>query len=292
VKRLSSALICILLAVPVIASAGEYSADQVLSFTRHLIAKKEYYRALVELRRLRSYYPEYITPLSFQVTEQYLLFRGKQFSTILGTRAGAAAGPLDIAADSLFKCDAAIAMANYGAFEKTLSRWTPGAEPFLDLCLKKRRLYAYLMERRYNEASQMFASGTMDEFAAYRDLVDRPRAGFSHEKKPWLSAVLGIIPGMGYVYSEEYGTGIFAFLLITVDVIMTYFAFRTHNDVIGYFTGTMGCFFYAGSIAGGYLAARRFNTRLSSAGGDSLSDRLMFGRDREKIMERHGIGKE
>ena len=201
-------------------------------------------------------------------------------------------GPLAAAADSLFKSDASIAIEDYARLETALSAWHAGAEPFLDLCLKKRRLFAYLMERRYNAAAGLFGDGAPAEFAAYRDLVEQARSGLSYEKKPWLSAVLGIIPGMGYLYSGDYGAGIFAFLLISVDVIMTYFAFRTHNDIIGYFTGVMGGFFYAGSIAGGYLAARRFNTKLSGETGGSLAGAMRFDRDREELLKRHGIGRE
>ncbi len=290
-KRVYPALIFLVLAVPALAGAGEYSPDRILSFTRHLVSQNEHYRALLELRRLHAYYPEYLAPLSFLVTERYLLFRGGQFTDILRAGAGAG-GPLAAAADSLFKSDAAIAMADYARLETALAAWPAGTEPFLDRCLKKRRLFSCLVRRKYGEAAGLFNEGAPAEFAAYRDLVDRARAGLIYEKKPWLAAVLGIIPGMGYVYAGDYGTGIFALLLISVDVLMTYFAFRTRNDVIGYVTGAMGCFFYAGSIAGGYLSARRFNTRLSGETGGSLAGTMRFDGDREELLERHGIGKQ
>jgi hypothetical protein len=210
---------------------------------------------------------------------------GKQYSTILNKPADQA-GSLFRATDSIFKCDSAALIADYGKLENSLSSWHSGVDPFLDHCFKKRRIFAFLLERRYAEASE-FSAGT--EFSAYRELIAQARSGFSYEKKPWLSAVLGIFPGMGYMYSEEYATGIFAFLLMTADIIMTYFAFRTHNDVIGYFTGVIGGFFYAGSIAGGYLAAQRFNIRLSDSNRTSLMNELHLERDREEIFNKHGI---
>jgi hypothetical protein len=288
VKRLSSALMFLTLAVPAFAAADEYSPDQVRAFTSYLISKKEYYRALVELKRLKSYYPGSITPLGFNVTENYLLFMGKQYSTILRKPADQA-GPLLTAADSIFKCDSAALVADYGKLDNCLSTWPSGADPFLDRCLKKRKLFAHLLEKRFGEASEICAG---NDFSAYRELIGQAQNGFSYEKKPWLSAALGIIPGMGYMYSEEYATGTFAFLLISADIIMTYFAFRTHNDVIGYFTGIIGGFFYAGSIAGGYLAAQRFNIRLADSNRTSLMNELRLERDREDIFNKHGIGRD
>lgn len=290
-KRVVTAIIFITLAVPAPAAAGDYGPERILSFTRYLIARNQNYRALLELNRLQSYYPEYCAPVAFHVTGRYLLFRGERFAAILGSNP-VAAGPLAGAADSLFRCDAAIALSDLPRLEAEIAAWPAGVEPFLDLCLKKRRLYLYLMERRFADADVLIDAGAPADFSAYRELVDRARAGISHEKKPWLAAVLGLMPGMGYVYSGDYGTGIFAFLLIAVDVILTYFAFRTGNEIIGYATGTIGCLFYAGSIAGGYIAARRFNTRQSDEATGSLAGALQLDRDREEMLIRHGLGKE
>jgi hypothetical protein len=288
VKRLSSALMFLILAVPAFAAADQYSPDRIRAFTRYLIGKKEHYRALVELKRLKSYYPDSITPLTFNVTENYLLFMGKQYSTVLGKPGGDSA-PLFKAADLLFKCDSAIAISDNGKLESVLSSWPPGVDPFFDRCFKKRRLLAYLLERRYDKAAEFCASA---DFSAYRELIGQARSAFLYEKKPWLSAVLGIIPGMGYVYSEEYATGVFAFLLLSADVIMTYFAFSTHNDVIGYFTGVIGGFFYAGSIAGGYFAAQRFNIRLADTNKTSIANELRLDSDREDVFNKLGIGRD
>jgi hypothetical protein len=276
------------LLVPGALSAEEYTAGGIASFTRYLIGKKEYYRALVELKRLKSYYPDTIPPLTFNVTENYLLFAGKQYSAILGKPAGGS-GPLFRTADLLFKCDSAIMVTDQATLEAALASWPPGVDPFFDRCLKKRRLMAYLLERRYSEASEICAGA---DFSGYRELIGQARTGFSYKKEPWLAALLGIIPGAGYLYSEEYATGIFAFLLLSADIIMTYFAFQTHNDVIGYFTGVIGGFFYAGSIAGGYFAAHRFNVQRAGENRTLFMDKLELERDREDVFNRHGIGKD
>ncbi len=270
-------------------SAQEYGGRKIADFTRYLVGHKEYYRALVELKRLQSTAPGHISPLAFSVTENFLLFQGKQYKDILNGPSRPNS-PLEAAAVSLFRYDAAVALHDYGKAEAVLAAWSPASEPFLDRCLKKRRLFSYLAARRYNEASLLCEALPGADFSACRELIGMARESFSRDKKPWLAAVLGIIPGAGYMYAGQYATGVFAFLLISIDVIMTYFAFRTGNDVIGYFTGVIGGFFYAGSIAGGYFAAQRFNLGQGGSVGSSMAEKLRFDRDRDEIFNRHGIG--
>lgn len=270
-------------------AAEEFSARGIATFTRYLIDHREYYRALVELKRLKSMEPSCMATSAFAVTENYLLFHGKQYRDILdGSPRGGASMPAGTG--YLFSFDAAVALRDYRRADAILAAWGTAPDPFIDRCLKKRRLFSYLASRRYGEALALCGVPAAAEYGACRELIEQARDGFSRERKPWLAAVLGIVPGMGYLYAGEYATGIFAFFLISIDIIMTYFAFRTHNDIIGYFTGVIGGFFYAGSIAGGYLAAQRFNTGLGDSLGDELSGRLTFDRDREEIFKRHGIG--
>lgn len=282
-------LMLFFLPVSMVASAEEYSAKSIAAFTRFLIDHKEYYRALVELKRLGSMAPGYISPLAYRVTENYLLFRGKQYRDILGAPA-TGGDPLPSAVDSLFRYDAAAALHEYGTADQILGSWGPGAEPFLDRCLKKRKLYSLLQSRRYTDAAALCDATKDPEFGACRELIEQARLGLSRERKPWLAAVLGIVPGMGYMYAGEYATGIFAFFLIAADAVMTYFAFRSHNTMIGCVTGVIGGFFYAGSIAGGYLAAQRFNLGLADQGDSGLAGSFQFDRDRDEVLKRHGIG--
>ena len=281
--------ILFILTSPVPVPAEEYSAKCIAAFTRYLIDHREYYRALAELKRLRSADPASLPPSAFIITENYLLFQGKQYHDILN-RPARESESLPTGVDQLFRFDAAVALRNYGRAAAILSSWVPVGEPYIDRCLKERKLFSYLAARRYGEAAALCGAPAAPDYSACRELLDQARNGFSREKKPWLAAVLGIIPGMGYMYSGDYATGAFAFILISIDVLMTYFAFRTHNDIIGYFTGVIGGFFYAGSIAGGYLAAQRFNVGLRDSMGESLSDGLRFDRDRDEIFKRHGIG--
>lgn len=282
-------VLCIFLwqAAPV--SADDYSADGLLRFTRFLIGRQEYYRALVELKRLNSYHPGFIAPAAFHVTELYLLSKGKQFPDILNTTMPTG-DPVLSYAGLIFKCDAAIGVSDNAGLESLLASWQYGADPFFDRCVRKRQLYASLISGTYEAAGGICGPPEVPDYGACRELIGWARSGIPGEKKPWLAAVLGLVPGAGYLYSGEIATGVFAFLLIAADAVLTYFAFSTRNDVIGYFSGVIGGLFYAGSIAGGYFAASRYNVKRFEAAGSSLSARMKLESDREDIFNRYGIG--
>jgi TM2 domain-containing membrane protein YozV len=289
VKRLISALILCTFPFSSHASAGGYTPEGIRAFTRYLIERGEYYRAGVELRRLASYYPGHISPLAFHVTDDYLLFKGKQYTAVIGKRI---IGPeyFLTASDLVFKCDAYFMRSDYAQSEAILKSWNFGIDPEFDAFMHKRKIFASLLTRKFDEAEILCRAGTAD-FGMCREMIERAQRGANREKSPAAAAVLGIVPGLGYVYAGQIGTGIVAFLFISLNVLVTYFAFRTHNDIMGYFTGVIGGFFYAGSIAGGYLASKRFNTELAESIRKSVTHEIKLEEDREKIFEKYGIGR-
>jgi hypothetical protein len=288
-KSILFSVLCLFLWHAAPASADDYSAASLLRFTRFLIGKQEYYRALVELKRLNSYHPGFLPPAAFHVTGLYLLSMGKQYSDSIDTKLPAG-DPVLAAAGLVFRCDAAIGASDSVLLESLLASWQYGSEPFFDRCIKKRQLYAHLAAGRYRAANETCGLPGVPDYSDCRTMISMARSGLSGGKKPWLAAVLGLVPGAGYLYAGEIATGIFALLLIAADAVLTYFAFRTHNDVIGYFSGAVGGLLYAGSVAGGYFAARRYNVRRFETARPSLSDGLKLGEDREELYNRYGIG--
>jgi hypothetical protein len=288
-KLILFSVLCLSLCPVVPAAAGEYSPDSIMTFTRFLIGKREYYRALVELKRLQSYYPGFLSPAAGGVTELYLLSMGKQYRGILGMKTGSG-DPAVKGAFAVFASDAAIALSDNARLGALITSWQYGADPFFDRCIKKRRLYLCLSSGQYEAAAALCGETTLPDLSACRELIGQARDGFRGGKKPWLAGVLGLVPGAGYLYSGEIATGIFAFLLIAADPILTYFAFRTHNEVIGYFTGVVGGLFYVGSIAGGYFAAQRCNVQRFETSRGYMADAMGLDRDRQEIFNRYGIG--
>ncbi|MCP4136167.1 MAG: NAD(P) transhydrogenase subunit alpha [bacterium] len=263
---------------------AEYSAPAILGFTRHLISKKEYYRASLELQRLNSFYPGFISPIQFRVTESYLQFQGAQYKHIL--KHSSYMGP-----ELLFKTDAALVLQDYSQADRLLSSWNYGNDPLFDLYFIKRRFFRSLAANPGIEPAEDFSKIFQgEEFRKYRELIAYSHEQYDMLKKPVAAFFLGLLPGMGYVYAGNKNTGIVALIAISITGALSYFAFSTNNEPIGIFVGAIGTFFYTGSIVGGYMETQRYNRRIMERRSRYLAEQMNFDEDRESIFRSRGIG--
>jgi hypothetical protein len=99
------------------------------------------------------------------------------------------------------------------------------------------------------------------------DALDRYAVG--RDKKPWVGGVLGLVPGLGYVYSGEYANA--ARSLILNSLFIWGMVEAAEEDLWGVFAVvTFGeLTWYSGSIYGGVDAAHRYNARRLD---DAVSD--------------------
>ncbi len=269
---------------------SEFSAKNILGFTNHLINKKEYYRAYVELMRLKSYYPRYISDEEYSVTEDYLLFQGKQFDRIrekpLLPRSTIAWN-----AGLIFRMDSFFQDMNFAEPLSFMSSWKWGSNAVPDDLLYKRKIFSYIMMRKSGELKKIFAENIKKRYSKYFELVNYSDDVYSKLKVPAAAAALGIIPGMGYMYAGESGTGIVAVIVVAVNAALTYYAFRTDNRAIGLFIGSIGTFFYGGNILGGYLAAKKYNRSTIEYMLENLGRKFEFEKDRDYLYMKYGTGR-
>lgn len=132
-----------------------------------------------------------------------------------------------------------------------------------DLYLKRMLLTSDLLSmKKYNlnldELLNAFPRSVKDTLTNFYN-----RLSFSKQKDPLLAGIYSaLIPGLGKVYTEEYGDGISAFLLTG---ILTYLAIENfnadHNFRGWLFTG-LAAYFYAGNIYGSVSSAHKFNANL------------------------------
>lgn len=129
---------------------------------------------------------------------------------------------------------------------------------------------ARLREKDYAGARQALAAAPGDLGAA-RAAIDR--YAVRRDKKPWVGGVLGLVPGLGYVYSGEYANaarsiilnGLFIWGMVetAADDDWGVFAVLTFAELT----------WYSGSIYGGIDSAQRHNLRrLDAAAGDIRGD--------------------
>ncbi len=117
---------------------------------------------------------------------------------------------------------------------------------------------AYLRERNPTAARQALG-GAPGDVANALGAIDG-HAG-RRDKRPWLGGVLGLVPGMGYVYSGEYANA--ARSLILNSLFIWGMVEAAERDQWGIFAVvTFGeITWYTGSIYGGIDAAHRHNAR-------------------------------
>jgi hypothetical protein len=89
-------------------------------------------------------------------------------------------------------------------------------------------------------------------------------------KRPWLGGVLGLVPGLGYVYSGEYANA--ARSLILNSLFIWAMVETAEDDEWGLFAVVTFAEFtwYSGSIYGGMDAAHRHNQRRLDAAADAV----------------------
>jgi putative component of membrane protein insertase Oxa1/YidC/SpoIIIJ protein YidD len=78
-------------------------------------------------------------------------------------------------------------------------------------------------------------------------------------KKPALAGVLGVVPGLGYLYASHKQTALSAFVVNGLLGFATYTSIRTHNYGLAALTGVFGASFYIGNISGSVKSVRRYN---------------------------------
>ena len=99
----------------------------------------------------------------------------------------------------------------------------------------------------------------------------------------------GLVPGAGYFYAGERGTGIVAMIVIGAGSAVTYASYRNGLDSIAVISGLITFFFYGGSIAGGYMQTVKYNNRLMETLDLKLKRELMPERDLDEIYFKFGL---
>ncbi len=267
---------------------AEYSAENIRGFARNLVEKREYYRAYLEIDRLESYYPGYLSPMEFHVTRNYLLFMGERYNTVTSYNYPgndkAIAGVL-----SLFRFDSYMKLSDFQGAGKILQTVDKG-EDFSGMFVK-RKFYYLAMTGRLDKPGRSEKSSEEPDFSAYAELKKYSSGIHNSMKSPSAALMWGLIPGMGYAYSGEKSTGMVAAIVIVLNAAISYYAFTSGSESIGVFVGIIGTFFYTGSILGGYMAASKYNNSMTDLLNQRLNRDLQLDSDREEIYSSRGIGK-
>lgn len=261
----------------------DFTPEKISSFTCSLIENREYYRAYVELLRLNSFYSSYISRSEFDITSRYIFYKSKKYRDIAKTGVAGIQDNVYIPA-GLFFIDSLIKLDRIKEAETELDRIrsTKGADDYSPY-IEKRSIYLSLIDERSDKKRYI------DDYPGYRDLYLYSERMHESRKTPWIGAVSGIIPGMGFVYAGEPGTGFVSLFVIGACSAVTYMSYREGLNSLAAVTGLITFFFYGGSIAGGYMQSERYNSRIYDTMRSRLDNDLLPERDLDEIYLKFGL---
>jgi len=262
---------------------NDFSPDKISSFTCSLIKNGEYYRAYVELLRLNSFYPEYLQPSVTFITSNYLFYKSKKYSKVVEFDYSKSMNNLFIPL-SLFRIDSLLKLDRYDAAESELTGLYELEDSKVYLTyLKKRSVYLSILNNKTNGRDFKNRYSDYEELYVYSENI------YEKRKNPLLGALAGIVPGMGFIYSGETGTGIVSMIIIGAGSAFSYASYRNGLDSLAVISGMITFFFYGGSIAGGYMQSVKYNNRLMDSLEMRLNRELMPERDLEEIYLKFGL---
>ncbi len=259
----------------------DFAPGKIRSFAAELIDSGEYYRGYVELLRLNSYYPSYLSYTEYDITRRHIFYKSRKFSELVSLERYDNQGAIFVPSgiyhiDSLIKLDRII---EAGTELKDLYN-ADVSKDFLRY-LDKRSAYISLLDGKMPENN--VAKNIQDGLYLYSESVHNSR------KNPMLGVLAGIVPGMGFVYAGETGTGLMSMFVTGTCSAITYISYREGLNSLAAVTGLITFFFYGGSIAGGYMQSERFNSRLNDSLRTKLDSELLPERDLDELYLRFGI---
>lgn len=263
----------------------DFEPEKISGFISFLIDEGEYYRASVEVERLRSYYPDYMTHNTYTATINYLMFKGAAYKSIIDSDIDQSI--IDSESENislLFKIDSLIKLNKNKEGRNLIPDRYDSGEPFFRNIFHKRKVYFSLMNDTYSNEikSEPLSQGYL-ELSALSDYIHEQK------KNPWKGMAAGIIPGMGYVYAGEKATGITAMIVICLGASVAALAYNHGMEPLGIVSGTVTGLFYGGSIIGGYRESVRYNRGLMERLDLRLQKGFYFNRDIDEIFIRFGL---
>lgn len=263
-------------------SGGPYSYNAIAGFANQLIEQREYYRAYQEYHRLYTYYPALYSYDGFYIAALYCHYQGGQYQSVLRLAGNNVMTKPQV---WIFVFDSAFSSSMLSPNIMDV-QWPEGVnEEYQTMALKRKLAYSLLTVDNYNELSNY--TPLAKDFDLQR-IYEYSKFTRDKLKNPYAAMGWGIIPGAGYIYSDNTENGIIAAIVIGVCAAVTYFAADTGNSGIALVTGAAGTFFYGGSILGGYLAAKRTNREIMKELKSYLEEELKFAQDREIIFNKYG----
>ncbi|MEW6215299.1 MAG: hypothetical protein AB1478_08910 [Nitrospirota bacterium] len=123
---------------------------------------------------------------------------------------------------------------------------------------------SFAKEENWEEAERTFAQIKIDSrfFNNAKQSIELSKQGKRLRKKsPVIAGLLGIVPGLGYLYSGYEQTALASFIVNGLFILGTVEAFKQGNEGLGIMLGIISSGFYSGNIYGSVQSAQRSNVK-------------------------------
>ena len=238
--------------------------ETVLDFARYLHALGKTELAFTEYLRFLRQYPESALASSARASVMHLHYDARNYrEAILWAEQSISEGKISDGDLPELKFCLSAAYARLNNPEK--SRAVLPSVP-LDPQLSARSMllegYTYAQQENWPEAVATFREyGSLaDDPARAETLTASCENAISRRRKsPALAGLLGVVPGLGYLYAGYPESALSALILDSLLLAASYKAFDDGNKPLGALLGIVGVGWYAGSIYGSVSAVERRN---------------------------------
>lgn len=235
--------------------ALDAEGERIMNFARSLQEKGEYYRAITEYERLKSYYPngEHLVEADFAIAESYL-----------------AGGKIEAGLEQIKRVVELYPTHHYapeaiwlaGSTLFGLKRYDE-TKPYLEYFL-----HHYPKHPRKHEATALLSATylALGELEKARELDPKMNQNINQfeipQKNVRTAGVLSaILPGSGQLYAERYVDAAAAFFLNAAFISATAASIKSDNIPLAIIVGFFGVGWYGGNIYNAMNSAQKFNQR-------------------------------
>jgi len=270
-KKILTSLCCVLLLFSSQAThcQSPEEKERIYKFANILFESQEFYRAITEYMRFIEYFSDdyRVNNAYVKIAESY--FYGEKYMEAISWSERMLQGTMEpeslaktriVAGDSYFKL---------GNYESAMKNYLAVLElddidrHYLDLSHIKLGL-CLLYEENWRDASAEFAKvNANSSYFEKAQLFSKNalQGGDLKRKSPSATGLLSVVPGLGYIYTGNYQTGIASFVVNSLLLWGTYDSFRKGNKGAGFVLGFFGFGFYSGNIYGSINSAAKYNER-------------------------------
>ena len=237
------------------------SVDNRLSFANHLFCEGDYLRAIDEYKFVQSTKEQSKTNtllkmkigLAFQKLGRFEEAQ-MNFTQLFNTK--------EFEDEAKFEfCRSLYLSGKFEILEKRFKDQMDYESPYLAFTKKLINLPKLYSSYEIKDSSKFFES--FDDQESVEILKFYIRKQNLEPKSPVLAAILsGVIPGLGKIYTENYGDGITALLVTGLLTFLTVDNFNADHNFRGWLFGGLAAYFYAGNVYGSAASADLYNTNL------------------------------